>query len=346
MLVSDFDYDLPPELIAQYPLPDRAAARMLVMDRRTGACGLRTFRDLPAFLRPGDCLVLNDTKVIPARLLGHRVPSGGQVELLLVEEAAPGQWNCLLHPGRRLHPGDRIRLEGVRQGPDTVTLRQRLPEGLFHVEFPTPDVLGLLEDAGTVPLPPYIERPAEAADRERYQTVYAAWPGAVAAPTAGLHFTPAIFAEVRAAGVEVARLTLHVGPGTFRPVKSATVEEHTMHEETYELTEEAAQTINAARRRGGRILAVGTTSVRVLETCADSATRTVRAGRGRTRIFLHPPMTPAVVDGLLTNFHLPRSTLLMLVATFTTLEKLKAAYALAVREQYRFFSYGDCMLLI
>ena len=345
MLVSDFDYELPPELIAQRPPADRAAARMLALHRASGACELRTFREFPEYLRPGDCLVLNDTKVIPARLLAHREPSGGKVELLLVEEAAPGRWNCLLRPGRRLRAGDRVLLDGLSGERLSVTIGERLPEGLCRVEFPTRDVLMLLDQAGVMPLPPYIDRAADAADRERYQTVYALRPGAVAAPTAGLHFTPEVLDTLRASGVEIACLTLHVGPGTFRPVKSESVEEHVMHEEAYELPEAAAATINAARRRGSRIIAVGTTTVRVLESCAEPATRTVRPGRGRTRIFLHPPMTPIVPDVLLTNFHLPRSTLLMLVATFTDLGKLKAAYALAVRERLRFFSYGDCMLL-
>jgi S-adenosylmethionine:tRNA ribosyltransferase-isomerase len=344
MNVADFDYELPAGLIAQRPPPERTAARMLVLPRGGGACELRTFREFPAWLRPGDCLVLNDTRVIPARLLGERVPSGGRVELLLVEEQAPGEWHCLLRPGRRLHAGDRVRLAGTAGLEATVA--GRADEGLFRVRFPQADVLGLLERAGSMPLPPYITRAADAADRERYQTVYARRPGAVAAPTAGLHFTPEILAGLEAAGITIAHLTLHVGPGTFQPVKSETVAGHVMHEEAYDLPEATAAAIRATRDRGGRVLAVGTTCVRVLETCADAATRTVRPGSGRTRIFLHPPRTPAVVDGLLTNFHLPRSTLLMLVATFVPLPRLLEAYRLAVRERFRFFSYGDCMLVL
>lgn len=344
MHLSDFQYDLPADLIAQRPLADRTAARMLVVRRDTGACELRAFREFPEFVRPGDCLVLNDTKVIPARLFGRREPSGGRVEMLLVEELKPGVWAAMAKPGRRLHPGDRILVENA--GGAVVLLGNKLPEGLVELEFSTPDVLGLLDRAGSVPLPPYIERDADTTDEREYQTVYASRPGAVAAPTAGLHFTPEVLAAVAARGASVAYVTLHVGPGTFRPVKTERIEEHVMHDEAYSLTAEAAETINAARRHGGRVIAIGTTSVRVLETCADPVTGAVRAGRGRTRLFLHPPHRPRATDVLLTNFHLPGSTLLMLVSTFGTVEHVMAAYRLAVRERFRFFSYGDCMLLV
>ena len=341
MTLADFDFELPPELIAQFPPPARTDARMLVLERATGRCELRTFPDILAYLRPGDCLVLNDTRVLPARLVARR-ENGGDAELLLVEELEPGVWSGLVRPGKRFRHGGTVTL--VQAPAVQVRIEGALDEGLYKLRFPQPDVLALLEQAGTIPLPPYIEREATAADRERYQTVYARQPGAVAAPTAGLHFTPALLAAAAAQGVSVAHVTLHVGPGTFRPVKVENLDDHIMHEEVYHLLPEAAASINAARRNGGRVVAVGTTSVRVLETCAHAGE--VVPGQGRTRLFLHPPKTPAVTDLLLTNFHLPRSTLLMLVATFTPREHLLAAYRLAVAERFRFFSYGDCMLLV
>jgi S-adenosylmethionine:tRNA ribosyltransferase-isomerase len=344
MRVSDFDYELPQELIAQTPVPDRAAARMLVMARDSGQCDLRTFRDLPLLLRPGDCLVLNDTRVIPARLEGRRVPTGGRVEALVLEALGEQRWLCLLRPAARLRVGARVAL--LRAPEHGFTVAARRADGLCEIEFDTTAVLELLDRAGQVPLPPYIRRPASAGDRERYQTVYAARPGAVAAPTAGLHFTPEALANVAKLGVALARVTLHVGPGTFRPVKAERVEDHRMHDEAYELSGDAADLINGARAAGGRIIAVGTTAVRVLETCADSEDGTVRPGRGRTRLFLHPPMVPRAVDGLLTNFHLPRSTLLMLVCTFSSVANVLTAYRLAIASRFRFYSYGDCMLLL
>ena len=343
MRVADFDYELPEELIAQHPAERRELSRLLVVGRGTGACACRTFADFPEYVRAGDCLVVNDTRVIAARLYGRRDPSGGQVEAFALEERGPGRWQCLLRPGRRLSPGARVLLDGDA-GAFVVTAR--LDDGTFEVQFDTEDVFALLERAGRVPLPPYIQREASADDRERYQTVYAQRPGAVAAPTAGLHFTPEILAAVVAKGAQVAHVTLHVGPGTFQPVKAERIEDHVMHEEAYEVTEAAAATINATRAAGGRIVAVGTTSVRTLESCADPATGSVRAGSGRTRIFLYPPRRPVAVDALLTNFHLPRSTLLMLVSCFASREHVLAAYRLAVRERFRFYSYGDAMLLL
>lgn len=363
MRVSDFNYELPPELIAQEPLAERGASRMLVMERATGRCGLRTFRDFPEFVRPGDVLVLNDTKVIPARLFGRRA-SGGRVEFLLVEEARPGVWRGLAKPGGKLRIGEAVPLDGLdgaavkaegrRQkaeaeagGSAGVTIVGREPEdGMVLLDFGGADVPALLERAGRIPLPPYIEREARAEDLTWYQTVFARKPGAVAAPTAGLHFTPEILDACRAKGAALARVTLHVGPGTFRPVKAEHLADHVMHAEAYELTPEAAEAVNGARRSGGRVIAIGTTSVRVLESCADAATRTVVPGAGKTRLFLHPPKVPLVTDCLLTNFHLPQSTLLMLVSAFSTVEHVRAAYALAIRERFRFFSYGDCMLLV
>lgn len=343
MKTSDFDYELPDELIAQAPVTPRDRSRMLVLHRGTGECEVRAFADFAAYLNPGDCLVVNDTRVIPARLLGRRVPSGGRVEILLVERTGVGAWTCFLKPGRRLKPGARIALEGVDA---EVVVDQKGEGGECAVRIDVADPDAVIERAGHVPLPPYIRREDEGADRERYQTVYAEKAGAVAAPTAGLHFTERILDEVAAKGVELGRLTLHVGPGTFRPVQVDDPTRHEMHEEVYDLPVETADAIRRARARGARVVAVGTTTVRVLETCADPETRTVQPGKGRTRLFLHPPKTPMVADALLTNFHLPRSTLLMLVSTFSSVEHVLAAYRLAVREQFRFYSYGDCMLLV
>ena len=344
MNVSDFDYDLPADLIAQVPAERREFSRLLVMQRQSGRCAVHGFRDLGQFLRPGDLLVLNDTRVIAARLLGRRDPSGGAVEAFLLHALAPQRWQCLLRPGRRLHPGERVCLDAAPGVGFRVT--QRRQDGTFEIEFEAPDVLALLDQAGQVPLPPYIQREPSAADRERYQTVYAAHPGAVAAPTAGLHFTRPLLADLRARGVQTAFVTLHIGAGTFKPVQADRVEDHVMHEEAYDLPAETADLVRLTRTRGGRVIAVGTTSVRTLETCADPATRTVIAGHGQTRIFLYPPQTPAVCDGLLTNFHLPRSTLIMLVSCFSSTAHVLAAYRLAVQERLRFYSYGDCMLLL
>lgn len=343
MLVSDFEYDLPPELIAQYPANRREASRMLVIERDSGHCSVRTFLDFPFLLRTGDCLVLNDTRVIPARLFGQRAGTGGRVEALLLRELAPLHWQCLLKPGRRLRPGARVSLG---QEGDSFTVRSRRADGTFEVRFDTTDVPALLDRLGAMPLPPYIRRRAETSDRARYQTVYARERGAVAAPTAGLHFTTGVLDTIRGQGVTVATVTLHVGAGTFQPVKVDRVEDHSMHEEVFVLPQASADAINRTRTSGGRVVAVGTTSVRVLESCALPESRTVAARSGTTRLFLHPPAKPVVADALLTNFHLPRSTLLMLVATFSSVERVLDAYRLAVRKRLRFYSYGDCMLLI
>ena len=342
MLVSEYYYDLPDELIAQYPAERRQDSRMMVMDRVSGECQLKHFSDFPDFVSAGDCIVLNDTRVLRARLWGERHGSGGRVQAFMLKETGPRRWQCLLKPGRRMSLGSRVDLDG---GKGSFTVVSRNDDGTFDVEFDVDDVLSLMEAAGQIPLPPYIKRTPTAQDEERYQTVYAAVPGAVAAPTAGLHFTKEILAALEQKGVAIARLTLHVGAGTFKPVKSETVEGHVMHEERFVLTPETAELINGTRRNGGRVICIGTTTVRVLETCVIPGTREVAPQSGSTSIFLYPPYKAIVPDALLTNFHLPLSTLLMLICTFADKEKIFAAYRLAVQERFRFFSYGDCMLL-
>ncbi len=340
MNVSDFNYDLPDDLIAQQPPAVRGTSRMLVVDRQTGDHEAQSFASFPSYLKPGDCLVINDTRVIPARIHGTRVGSGGKVEALLLEEVGEGEWDALLRPGRRMKPGARVLLDDSTVQFEVVSRDSEV----FRIRFDTKEVLDVLRQIGSMPLPPYIQRPADSADEARYQTVFADDPGAVAAPTAGLHFTGDMLERIQEDGIAVARLTLHVGLGTFQAVSADRVEEHVMHEERYSLSEATAETINNARAAGGRVVAVGTTSVRTLETCARDD-GTVLAGSGRTDIFLYPPCRPKAVDCLLTNFHLPKSTLLMLVSCFVEREQMLAAYAHAVQERFRFYSYGDCMFL-
>jgi len=343
MKTSDFDFDLPEHLIAQHPAAQREGARMLALQRANGAPSHHRVSELPGFLRPGDALVLNNTRVIPARTHGHRA-SGGKLECLFVEpvEGADADWLVMMRSGQRPKPGARVRLDG---GLSLLVLENRADGlNLVRAEGSVP-VMEHLRRHGEPPLPPYIRRERLAEDDpERYQTVYAREAGAVAAPTAGLHFTPALLDAVRARGVGIVELTLHVGPGTFRPVKADHVEEHRMDEERYELGAAAADTLNATRDGGGRIVAVGSTSVRTLETVADAQGRFAPA-RGRSGIYIYPPYRFRAVDAILTNFHLPRSTLLMMMSAFAGRERLLAAYAEAVRLEYRFFSYGDCMLL-
>ncbi len=342
MKVSDFNFDLPEDLIAQYPAARRQDSRMLVMDRKTGECTLRGFADFTEYLRPGDCLVLNDTKVLKARLWGHRAGTGGRVQAFVLRQVNADSWECLLRPGRRLPPGSVVELDGG----GTFTVQEKNDGGTFQVKFDVDDVYALMERAGQIPLPPYITRQPTAEDQERYQTVYADHLGAVAAPTAGLHFTKEILAQLEAKGVRIVRLTLHVGAGTFKPVDEENVEDHRMHSERYILTKEAADTINGTHDAGGRVFCVGTTTVRVLETCVIPGTRRVAPGAGATSIFLYPPYRAIVPDCLLTNFHLPQSTLIMLVCTFADQEKVFRAYRLAIENRFRFYSYGDCMLLV
>jgi S-adenosylmethionine:tRNA ribosyltransferase-isomerase len=336
VLTSDFDYDLPAASIAQEPAP-RGESRLLVLDRQGFERHARV-GDLPRLLHPGDLLVLNDTRVIPARLFG-RGAGGGRMEILLVERRSEREWDTLVKPGRRARPGALIELEGL-----TAEVIDKWEDGRHLLRFTEP-IEPHLDRLGHIPLPPYIHRPDTPEDRERYQTVFARQPGAVAAPTAGLHFTARLLEEIAAAGVEIARVTLHVGIGTFKPVDAERIEEHRMESERYEIGEDAAEAIRRARSAGRRIVAVGTTVVRTLEGAAAVGDGEVRAGSDSTRIFITPGFHFQVVDALLTNFHLPRSTLLMLVSAFAGRERVLAAYAEAIHEGYRFYSYGDAMLV-
>jgi S-adenosylmethionine:tRNA ribosyltransferase-isomerase len=346
MLLSDFDFDLPAELIAQDPLAQRDASRMLLVDRAAQSWHDQSFTGLPAQLRAGDVLAVNNTRVFPARLAGRREPSGGQVELFLVQELEPLVWEVLARPGRRLKPGQRVAFGDGRLRAEVLESRtdgRRVVRFACDVPFEQ-----AVDELGRTPLPPYIKRDGAEnplADRERYQTVYAQERGAIAAPTAGLHFTPQVLEEIRARGVQVVEITLHVGYGTFEPVRVADVTRHRVSAERYTVTPAAADIINAARTRGGRLVAVGTTTTRTLETAADDAGQ-VQAGTGRAGLTITPGYRFRAVDALLTNFHLPQSSLLLLVSAFAGRELVLAAYRHAVREQYRFYSYGDCMLLI
>jgi S-adenosylmethionine:tRNA ribosyltransferase-isomerase len=380
MRTVDFDFHLPPELIAQTPAPARDQSRLLVLHRNSGGIEHRQFKTLPDFLRAGDVLVLNNSRVIPARLRGRNARTSGQFEMLLLEENAINDWWALLRPGKRARIGTEILITAGRgrdhetplttrnthpehqhglapTGSDSIraTVIETNSEGHRRLRFSgTQNIFEALDRLGEVPLPPYIapdQRRAEQ-DRERYQTVYAQPAGSVAAPTAGLHFTNSLLDEARARGVRVCFVTLHVGLGTFAPVKAETLSEHEMHEERFELSAETAQAVNAAKAAGRRIVAVGTTTVRVLESVAAANTGRLVAGAGRTRIFIYPPRDFGIVDGLLTNFHLPCSTLLMLASAFAApgetrgREMVLSAYAEAIRERYRFFSYGDAMFIL
>jgi S-adenosylmethionine:tRNA ribosyltransferase-isomerase len=345
LLVTDFDYPLPPHLVAKCPVEPRDSARLLVHDRGTRVNAHRVVADLPQYLRPGDLLVLNDTRVRPWRLRGTRA-TGGAVECLLLRvQGDAGE--AFVKPSKKLRPGDELSMEGGRLA---LILRESFGGGRWSVELRAAggDVGAAIERHGRAPLPPYIERDGRedvAADRERYQTVFARVPGAVAAPTAGMHFTPELLARLRASGVETAFVTLHVGEGTFAPLRTDVVEEHSMHAEAYELPPATAAAVAAARARGARVIAVGTTSCRTLESRAR-ADRTVEAGAGWSDLFLYPGRPFRVVDALLTNFHLPRSTLLMLVAAFAGRTQILDVYREAVAREYRFFSFGDAMLIL
>ena len=351
MRISEFDYELPEELIAQHPLARRDASRMLVVNRAERNWRDRVFSDLPAELRAGDALVVNNTRVFPARLAGRREPSGGRVELLLVrrrEEFGARAWETLARPARRLDAGARISFGDGRLRAEVIAATDDGARRVVSFDADG-DFDALLEEFGQMPLPPYIKRETEdlatrEEDRARYQTVYAARSGAIAAPTAGLHFTPRLLDALRAHGVSVLEITLHVGYGTFAPVRADDLSEHRVAAERFEIDERVAVEINGARARGGRVVAVGTTSVRALESSVDEEGR-VRAGRGETELTITPGYRFRAIDAMLTNFHLPRSSLLVLVSAFAGRELTLAAYRHAVGARYRFYSYGDCMLI-
>ena len=337
---TDFNFDLPEELIAQTPLERRDASRLLHLDPETGAVEHRHFYDLPAYLRAGDCLVLNDTRVLPARLLGAR-KTGGAVELVLLRDLGGGRWECLSRPGRKTKPGTEL---SFGSGELTATVEAVAEGGNRIVQFHYDGIfLEILERLGKMPLPPYIRE--ELQDAERYQTVYSRELGSAAAPTAGLHFTPELLDQIRAMGVKVCTLTLHVGLGTFRPVKEEEIEDHPMHAEFCIIPQETADTVNETKRSGGRVIAVGTTSCRTLESFA-SEDGTLKASSGWTSIFIYPGYRFKCIDALVTNFHLPESTLIMLVSALWERERILAAYRTAVEEKYRFFSFGDAMLIL
>jgi S-adenosylmethionine:tRNA ribosyltransferase-isomerase len=345
MQITDFDYELPEELIAQHPLARRDAARMLLVNRAESSFDDSQFAELPSFVRAGDVVVLNNTRVFPARLVGTREPSGGRIELFLINEHEPRVWEALARPARRLQQGARISFGAGRLFAEVIAV---LDEGRRLLRFDFDGVFeALLEELGQTPLPPYIKRDGESfpADRERYQTVYARHRGAIAAPTAGLHFTPQVIEELKARGARVAEITLHVGYGTFEPVRAADLKEHRVAPERSVISLETAEIINQARASDHRILAIGTTTTRALESAVNEA-GLVEAGARLAQLTITPGYRFRLVDALLTNFHLPRSSLLMLVSSFAGRELTLAAYRHAVAAQYRFYSYGDCMLII
>ncbi len=340
MNLHDFYYELPQELIAQDPLEDRSGSRLLILDRETGKMEHHIFREIIDFLYPGDCLVINDTKVIPARLIGSKEETGAKIEVLLLKRREENVWETLVKPGKKARPGARICfgdglltgevLEVVEDGNRLIRFEY---EGIFEE---------ILDQLGQMPLPPYITHQLK--DKNRYQTVYAKHDGSAAAPTAGLHFTPELLEAIREKGVKIAHVTLHVGLGTFRPVKVENIQDHHMHSEFYVVEEEQARLINETKERGGRIIAVGTTSCRTLESATDE-NGILHAGSGWTDIFIYPGYTFRMIDYLITNFHLPESTLLMLVSALAGREQILAAYEEAVKERYRFFSFGDAMFI-
>jgi len=362
VLVSDFHYDLPPESIAQQPLPDRAASRLLLLSAATGDFQDRQFRDFPHLLRPGDLVVFNNTRVFPARLYGRRAglksqpvsprnPAAreflrGRIEVLLTRQLQgdPNEWECLVRPGRKLGVGEHLFFGELDELKAEIVARGEFGER--HIRFaPVPDFFARIEKIGHIPLPPYIDRADDPADRDRYQTVYAQERGSVAAPTAGLHFTPEILTRIHEKGIETTEVTLHVGLGTFQPVRAEKVEEHNLHSESYSISEDAAARIQRARNASRRIVAVGTTTVRTLEYVAKQNSGEIRASRGDANLFIYPGYKFQVVRALLTNFHLPQSTLLMLVCALGGKERVLSAYRHAVARRYRFYSYGDCMFV-
>ena len=341
MKTSDFYYDLPEELIAQDPLEDRTASRLLVLDRKTGAVKHKIFSDVIDYLNKGDCLVINNTRVIPARLIGEKEGTGGKVEVLLLKRRAKDVWETLVKPGKKLKPGAKITFGDGRLRAEVLEV---VEEGNRLVKFHYEGIFEeILDSLGEMPLPPYITHKLE--DKEMYQTVYAKFDGSAAAPTAGLHFTKELLNKIEEKGIKISSITLHVGLGTFRPVKVDDVNNHHMHTEWYEVNAEAAEIINETKRNGGRVICVGTTSCRTIESVADD-NGYMKAKTGETDIFIYPGYKFKVMDGLITNFHLPESTLVMLVSAFAGKENVLSAYETAVKEKYRFFSFGDAMILI
>ena len=340
MKTSDFNYQLPEELIAQTPLERRDSSRLMTLDRNTGAWEHHHFYELPDFLNPGDCLILNDSRVLPARLLGQRLPGGGACEVLLLIDRGEKTWECLVRPGRHMREGAKL---SFGNGELTAEVTKVLPDGNRLVRFDYEGIfLEVLEHLGKMPLPPYIKE--ELQDQERYQTVYSREVGSAAAPTAGLHFTKELLEKIREKGVNEAFVTLHVGLGTFRPVKAEEVTEHHMHSEFYMVEEDQAKLINETKTKGGRIIAVGTTSCRTLES-ATGEDGILKAGSGWTEIFIYPGYQFKLIDCLITNFHLPESTLVMLVSALAGREHVLKAYEEAIKERYRFFSFGDAMFI-
>ena len=340
MRTKDFYFDLPEELIAQTPIAQRDASRLLVLDKESGAWEHKHFFDLPGYLRAGDCLILNNSRVLPARLLGHRLPGGGACEVLLLIDRGDNVWECLVRPGKKMRVGAKVSFgEGELVG----EVVEELPGGNRLVKFSYEGIfLEVLDRLGKMPLPPYIK--AELQDRERYQTVYSKVNGSAAAPTAGLHFTPELLAQLKEMGVNIGYVTLHVGLGTFRPVKEDEITAHEMHSEYCVIPQETADLINETKRSGGRVICVGTTSCRTIESWAGED-GTMKASAGWTNIFIYPGYRFKVLDALVTNFHLPESTLIMLVSALAGREETLAAYEEAVKEHYRFFSFGDAMFI-
>ncbi|MBP3458752.1 MAG: tRNA preQ1(34) S-adenosylmethionine ribosyltransferase-isomerase QueA [Lachnospiraceae bacterium] len=338
---SDFYYDLPEELIAQDPLADRSSSRLLKLNKITGEIGHHSFKEVPQFLRPGDCLVLNNTKVIPARLIGHKEETGAAIEVLLLKRKDKDRWETLVKPGKKARPGAKI---VFGDGMLRAEVLDVLEEGNRLIQFTYEGIFEeVLDKLGEMPLPPYITHKLQ--DKNRYQTVYAKYEGSAAAPTAGLHFTPELLREIEQMGVKPAYVTLHVGLGTFRPVKEENVLDHHMHSEFYQITKEAADTINETKRNGGRVICVGTTSCRTIESAADE-NGLLHPCSGNTEIFIYPGYRFKVLDGLITNFHLPESTLIMLVSALAGREHVLDAYKEAVEQKYRFFSFGDAMIIL
>lgn len=348
MHINDFDYELPEELIAQKPADKRDASRLLVVHRDTGKTEHRHFYDILEYLKEGDCLVLNNSKVLPARLYGIKEGTGAKIEFLLIKRIEGDRWETMVRPGKRLKPGDSVmfseepllKADIIDYGNDGTRIVEFSYDGIF---------MERLEEIGSMPLPPYIERQSENEDRDRYQTVYCREEGSVAAPTAGLHFTEELLEKTKAKGVELAYVTLHVGIGTFRPVKCENIEDHSMHFEEYHIDEETADTINRAKAEGRRVISVGTTSTRTVESAAyfdeEKGCWQVRSGENSTGIFIYPGYEFRIIDSLITNFHLPKSTLLMLISALYDREKILEIYQEAIRERYRFFSYGDAMFI-